>query len=67
MLMKSLVHFSNELNGFFQGFGFEVKKVESMEELLKEVNDLVTSDISEFQGIFVFVFSHGCYDRISDR
>jgi hypothetical protein len=67
--MKSLVHCSNELNGFFQGFGFgfEVKEVESMEELSKEVNDLVTCDISEFQRIFVFVFSHGCYDRISDR
>ncbi len=58
MFMKSLVHYSNELNGFFQGLGFdfEVKEVESMEELLKEVNDLVTSDISEFQSIFVFVF-----------
>jgi hypothetical protein len=53
--------------GVFQGFGFDVKvvEVESTKEQSKEV-DALTSDLSEFQSIFVFVFSHGCYDKISD-
>jgi hypothetical protein len=47
--------------GVFQGFGFDVKvvEVESTKEQSKEV-DALTSDLSEFQSIFVFVFSHGC-------
>ena len=35
-------------------------------KLTEEVNALVTSDLSEFQSIFVFVLSHGIYDRIWD-
>lgn len=34
--------------------------------LTKEVNDLVEKDLSEYQSIFVFVLTHGSYDRIGD-
>jgi hypothetical protein len=59
---------SEKLKGFFEGFGFvfEVKEVPSTEKLTEEINALVTSDLSEFQSIFVFVLSHGIYDRICD-
>jgi hypothetical protein len=40
--------------------------VPSTEKLTEEGNALVTSDLSEFQSIFVFVLSHGIYDRICD-
>ncbi len=59
---------SKQLKGFFEGFGFvfKVKQVPSTGKLTEEVNALVTSDLSEFQSIFIFVLSHGSYDRICD-
>ncbi|EFX88489.1 hypothetical protein DAPPUDRAFT_233550 [Daphnia pulex] len=42
------------------------REVPSTEKLTTEVNDLVKKDLSEYQSIFVFVLTHGSYDRIWD-
>jgi hypothetical protein len=66
--MVGLKETSKKLKGFFEGFGFVFDSIEvpSTEMLTKEVNDLVKKDLSEYQSIFVFVMSHGSYDRIGD-
>jgi hypothetical protein len=59
---------SEQLEVFFEGFGFvfDSKEVLSTEMLTKEVNNLVKKDLSGYQSIFVFVLTHGSYDRIGD-
>ncbi|EFX89176.1 hypothetical protein DAPPUDRAFT_310666 [Daphnia pulex] len=67
-LMACWKETSKQLKGFFEGFGFvfDSKEVPSTEKLTTEVNDLVKKDLSEYQSIFVFVLTHGSYDRIWD-